>query len=141
MADKILIVEDSEFLARIYKAKLEKLSFKVKLAFDVEKGLKILKTFMPNLIMLDVGLPKKSGFDFLEVVRQDEQMKKVPVIMLTSKGDKDNFDKGMALGATEYLCKSNVSFDEVLEKIGKHIQGKTKLELKRYLKELLPNVG
>ena len=117
---KILIIEDDNFLADIYKTKLELEGFKVLLASDGEKGLKIIQTKNPDLVLLDVLLPKLDGFAILETVKkEDSTVKGVPIILLTNLGQKEEVQKGLRLGAADYLIKAHFKPAEVIEKIKK----------------------
>ncbi|HPV70749.1 MAG TPA: response regulator [Candidatus Magasanikbacteria bacterium] len=117
---KILIVEDDNFLADIYKTKLELEGYKVLLTSDGEKGLKIIQTKKPDLVLLDVLLPKLDGFAILEIIKkEDSVVKEVPIILLTNLGQKEEVQKGLRLGAADYLIKAHFKPAEVIEKIKK----------------------
>lgn len=117
---KILIIEDDNFLADIYKTKLELEGFKVLLTSDGEKGLKIIQTKNPDLVLLDVLLPKLDGFAILETIKkEDSPVKTIPIILLTNLGQKEEVHKGLRLGAADYLIKAHFKPAEVIEKIKK----------------------
>lgn len=124
MANKksILLVEDDEFLAELYATKLNLEGFEVSLAVDGEKGLKLAKEMNPDLILLDIILPKKDGFEVLKVLKSDARLKKIPVILLTNLSQKDEVQKGLDLGANDYLIKAHFMPSEVVKKI-KHTIG------------------
>lgn len=123
MADKkikkinILLVEDDEFLAGMYVAKLDLEGFKVSLANDGEKGLKLATEEKPDIILLDIILPKMSGFDVLKDLKDDPQTKDIPVVLLTNLGQRDDVQKGLDLGAVDYLIKAHFMPSEVVGKI------------------------
>lgn len=120
---KILIVEDDNFLADIYKTKLELEGFKVTVATDGEKGLKMIQTKTPDLVLLDILLPKLDGFAILETVKQaDSTVKDLPVILLTNLGQNEEVQKGLKLGAADYLIKAHFKPAEVVEKIKNILQ-------------------
>jgi len=123
-ADKIqvLIVEDDEFLSSIYQKKFEMEGFKVITAGDGEKGLSEAKKKKPNLILLDILLPKLDGFAVLSKLKVDADTKNIPVILLTNLGQKDDVDKGIEAGAVDYLIKAHFKPSEVVEKARKHLK-------------------
>lgn len=123
MANKksILLVEDDEFLAELYATKLSLEGFEVSLAVDGEKGLKLAKEMNPDLILLDIILPKKDGFEVLKALKSDASLKKIPVILLTNLSQKDEVQKGLDLGANDYLIKAHFMPSEVVKKIKRTI--------------------
>lgn len=116
---KILIVEDDEFLADIYKTKFELEGFKVLLATDGEKGLKAIQSKKPDLVLLDILLPKMDGFAILQTIKKDPEIKNIPVILLTNLGQKEDVQKGLDLGAVDYLIKAHFNPAETVEKVKK----------------------
>lgn len=119
MADTktILLVEDDEFLAELYATKLNLEGFEVLLASDGEKGLKMIKESKPDLVLLDIILPKMDGFEVLANAKQDPEASKIPVILLTNLSQKDEVKKGLELGAKDYLIKAHFMPSEVVKKI------------------------
>jgi DNA-binding response OmpR family regulator len=115
----ILIVEDDIFLADLYRTKFELEGFKVQVAYDGEKGLDLAKKNQPSVILLDLVLPKMSGFAVLEELKKDKKMKEIPVILLTNLSQKADVDKGLSLGANDYLIKAHFMPSEVVGKIKK----------------------
>lgn len=119
---QVLIVEDDEFLSGIYQKKFEMEGFKVIVATDGEKGLGEAKKKKPNLILLDILLPKLDGFAVLSKLKADPETKDIPVILLTNLGQKDDVDKGIEAGAADYLIKAHFKPSEVVEKARKVLQ-------------------
>lgn len=119
MPDKksIILVEDDEFLAELYATKLKLEGYEIYLALDGEKGLKLIKEKKPNLILLDIILPKKDGFEILKIIKADKELKNIPVILLTNLSQKDEVKKGLDLGANDYLIKAHFMPSEVVKKI------------------------
>ena len=113
----ILIVEDDGFLVQMYAAKLEMEGFKVVAAVDGEKALRQVKKEVPDLILLDLLLPKKDGFQVLEELKKDSAVKNVPVVVLSNLGQKEDIDRCLSLGAKDYLIKAHFVPSEVVEKI------------------------
>ena len=115
----VLLVEDDAFLANIYKTKFEMEGFKVHLAENGEIGLKEAKKKNPDVILLDILLPKMDGFTVLEHLKEDDELKSIPVILLTNLGQKDDVEKGLALGAADYLIKAHFKPSETVDKVKK----------------------
>lgn len=116
----ILLVEDDQILVRMYTRKFEKEGYKVLSAFDGEGGLSVLQqaTPKPNVILLDVMLPKINGFELLGKIKQDPQSKDIPVILLTNLGGGEaDRKKGLDMGAKDYLVKSDMTPAQIVEKI------------------------
>lgn len=113
----ILLVEDDTFLAGMYVTKLELEGFRVILASDGEQAVVLAKKEIPQLMLLDIVLPKKSGFDVLKDVQADAATKGIPVILLTNLGQKEDVKKGLQLGATDYLIKAHFMPSEVVAKV------------------------
>lgn len=122
MASKvILVVEDDRFLSRIYSTKLTKEGYEVVLAVEADEADRKLKEKKPDLILLDLVLPKRSGFEFLEEIKQNADFKAIPVIILSNLGQEEDIARGKKLGAADYLVKANFSIQEVVEKIKKQL--------------------
>jgi DNA-binding response OmpR family regulator len=119
MAAKVLVVEDDTFLASAYNAKLTKSGYDVKLASDGEKGLAEVKTFNPDIILLDILMPGKDGFDFLTEIKNILGAESIPIIVSSNLDQSDAINKAMALGAKDYIIKSAMSLDELTTKIEK----------------------
>lgn len=118
---KILLVEDDEFLAELYATKLAIEGYEVFLANDGEKGVKMAKEKNPDLILLDIILPKMDGFEVLSKIKADQEIKAIPVILLTNLSQKDEVKRGLDLGAADYLIKAHFMPSEVVKKIKQSI--------------------
>lgn len=116
---KILLVEDDTFLAGMYVSKLNLENFDVKLAENGEDGLNLAKKELPDLILLDILLPRMDGFEVLKALKADSKTAKIPVILLTNLGQKKDVDHGLSLGAEDYLIKAHFMPNEVIAKIKK----------------------
>ena len=114
---KILIVEDDTYLANAYRVKLTKAGFEVKNAFDGDEAINILQTFTPDVILLDIVMPKKDGFATLEEIKANENWKNIPVILATNLGQKEDREKGISLGAVEFFTKTDFTLNNLIEKI------------------------
>ena len=115
----ILLVEDDPFLSSILQLKLEKENFQVIRATDGEEALKFLidQKLKPTLMLLDLILPKKNGFEVLETIRQDPLLEKLPVIIISNLGQPSDIERGKALGVIDYFVKARLSIDELIQKI------------------------
>ncbi len=122
--DKILIVEDDKFLLNAFKLKFLKAGFEVLTATDGALAEDILKTETPDLILLDLMMPNKNGFDFLTDRLSDEKLKKIPVFVASNLGQDNDIDKAKSLGADGYLVKSDTPISQVVEKIKEFINSK-----------------
>lgn len=120
----VLLVEDDVFLSGIYQKKFEMEGFKVSTADNGEAGLQAAKKKKPDIILLDVLLPKLDGFAVLEKLKKDPEVKGIPVILLTNLGQKDDVEKGLEQGAADYLIKAHFKPSEVVDKINKILKGK-----------------
>lgn len=114
---KILLVEDDSFLVDMYVAKFKELDWDVQVAFNGEEALEHAKSMHPNLILLDVRLPKMTGFEVMQAMQQDESLKTIPVIFLTNLGQKEEIRQGLQMGAAGYLIKAHFTPQEVVEKV------------------------
>ena len=114
---KILVVADDTYLANAYRVKLVKAGFEIKNAFDGVEALEILQTFTPDIILLDIVMPKKDGFATLADIKKDEKLKNIPVILTSNLGQKEDKDRGMQLGATAFFVKTDFSLNSLIDKI------------------------
>jgi DNA-binding response OmpR family regulator len=114
---KILIVEDDKFLRLLLERKLKNENFEVVAAEDGEEALEKIVTEKPDLILLDIILPKKSGFAVLEEINKDENLKRIPVFIISNLGQPEDIERGENLGAKEYFVKAGLSLEELIKKI------------------------
>lgn len=117
MNKKVLVIEDDRFLSSLMKARLEKEGFSTAQAFDGEQAYSFLKQEKPDLIILDLIMPKMSGFELLENISVDPQISQVPVMILSNLGQESDIQKVKRLGATQYFVKVKTSIDELVEKV------------------------
>lgn len=117
MAKKILIVEDDKFLRELMKKKLLSEGFDVIEAIDGEEGIKKIKETLPDLVLLDLILPSMDGFEVLTRAKEDELTKKIPIIILSNLGQREEIEKGLKLGAVDYMVKAHFTPAEIIEKI------------------------
>lgn len=112
---KILAIEDDAFLLSLVADKLIAAGFSVLTANTGKDGIEKSKKEHPQLILLDIMLPDKNGFDILKELKDDPETKGIPVIILSNLGGHDEIEKGVTLGATSYLIKSNILPQEIAE--------------------------
>ncbi|MGB2762262.1 MAG: response regulator [Minisyncoccales bacterium] len=113
----ILFVEDEAALQKTFGKILEEEGFEIISALDGDIGLKLAKLKKPDLILLDLILPKRNGFEVLKSIKEDKEIKDIPIIVLTNLETMDNVDRAIKLGATTYLVKANYSLKEVITKV------------------------
>ncbi len=115
----IMIVEDEPLLGNLLKQRLEKEGFKVIHAKDGEEALNLLKEKAPDLILLDVILPKISGFELLEKINSDPTLSsnKAPTVIISNLGQESDVERGQALGAIGYFVKAQLSIEDLAEKV------------------------
>ena len=115
----ILLIEDDSFLISMYSTKFEIEGFNIISANNGEKGLEAVSKNKVDIILLDILMPKMNGFEVLENLKKQQKTAKIPVILLTNLNQKDEIDKGLALGADDYLVKAHFMPSEVVNKIEK----------------------
>lgn len=118
----VLLVEDDEFLSELYATKLNLEGFTVLSAADGKKGLKLAQEKHPDVVLLDIILPKLDGFEVLSALKSDLATNAIPVILLTNLSQKDEVKRGLGLGAADYLIKAHFMPSEVLKKIKALVQ-------------------
>lgn len=118
---KILIAEDEEILKKVLQEKFEKEKFTVALVDDGSEVLFAVKSFHPDLILLDIMLPKKDGLSILEELQEDPELKNIPVIILSNLGEDEKIKKALSLGAVDYMVKTQHPINEVLERVRVHL--------------------
>lgn len=123
---KIFIIEDEEALRKVLREKFEKAGFEVAVAEDGQAGVEGAKKEEPDIILLDLILPKRDGFDVLEDLKADALTKGIPVIVLSNLGEDENLKKALKMGAEDYLVKTQHPINEVVERIKNRLLSKAK---------------
>lgn len=118
---KILLVEDDQALAAVYKTRLDLEGLDVKWVEDGEKALATALEYKPDLILLDVMMPKISGFDVLDILRNTPALKDIKVVMLTALSQQKDQDRAKDLGVDDYLVKSQVVISDVVARVKHHL--------------------
>lgn len=114
---EILLIEDDSFLVDIYTTKLKEDGFSVDVATDGEEGLKKINEKKYDLIVSDIVLPKYDGWEILKNIRSADNLKSIPVILLSNLGQRGEVEKGLELGANKYLIKAHYTPSEIVEQI------------------------
>jgi len=117
VAKTILIIEDDKFLRELIARKLTVEGFDVLEGIDGEEGMKKVKEEKPDLVLLDLILPGIDGFEVLTKMKEDPNLALIPVIILSNLGQKEEIEKGLKLGAIDYLIKAHFTPGEIIEKI------------------------
>ena len=113
---KVLVVEDDQFLANAYKLKLTKSEYEVRVATD-EDALSQMAEDVPDIVLLDLIMPNMDGFATLDAMKKDEKLKSIPVVIASNLGQKEDIDRAKSLGAVDFIIKSNVSIEEIVQKV------------------------
>jgi len=124
----ILMIEEDGFLRKIYRNKFSQAGFEFNEATNGEEGLNKIRAKKPDLVLLDLILPKKSGFDVLVEMKDNKETKNIPVIILSNLAQESDIQRGLSLGAKDYLVKPEVSLSEVVERVKECL---VKIELKK----------
>ena len=121
MAKKILLVEDEELMIDLLQRKLQKEGYEISVARDGEEGLKAMREVGPNLVLLDIIMPKMGGFEVMEEMGKNKELKKIPVIVISNSGQPVELDEAQRLGAKDWLIKTEFDPQEVVDKVVKQI--------------------
>lgn len=114
---KILMMEEDRFLRKIYKNKFSKEGFEFIEATNGQEGLNKVIFEKPDIVLLDLILPRKSGFDVLIEMKRSKETENIPVIIFSNLCQESDIKRGLSLGAQEYLIKSEISLSDVVDKV------------------------
>lgn len=118
---KILIAEDDKFLSMAYKFQLEKAGYEILSALDGDEALDMVRKDKPALILLDIVMPKKSGFTVLKELKSDPELSKIPVIVLTNLVHDEDKQTALSLGAVNYVNKAGISLADIISTLEKFV--------------------
>ncbi|MEI7498455.1 MAG: response regulator [Candidatus Falkowbacteria bacterium] len=114
---KIAVIEDDRFLRKVYETKLPRQGYAVVSAEDGEAGLALIKQELPDVVLLDLIMPKMTGFEVLAALKSDKKTAKIPVVVLSNLGQEEDIARAKELGASEFLVKSNLTIKDVMDLI------------------------
>lgn len=117
----ILVAEDDKFFANIYKTKLNKEGYEVSIVPDGVQTLAAIRSRKPDLLLLDLIMPVKDGFETLKEIKSDPKLKDLKVLVLSSLGQEEDERRARQMGADEYVVKTSLTIDEMVAKISQHL--------------------
>jgi DNA-binding response OmpR family regulator len=117
----VLVIEDDSFIANVHKKKLTKEGFEVAMAGNGEEGLALAQKSKPDIILLDLIMPVKDGFQTLKELKENPELKDIKVIVLSNLSQEDDKQRIMDMGAVDYIVKANISFREIINQIKRHL--------------------
>jgi len=121
MAKKILLIEDEEIMLNLLQRKLTQENYEVLIARDGQEGLEVMEKELPDLVLLDIIMPKKGGFEVMEEMGKIPKLKNIPVIIVSNSGQPVELDRAGKLGAKDWLIKTEFDPQEVIDKVVKQI--------------------
>jgi PleD family two-component response regulator len=114
---KVLVVEDDKFLRELFVRKMFNEGFDVESAIDAEQVFEVLSNKKPEIILLDLILPGVDGFEILSKIKKDDNLKDIPVMVISNLGQKEDIDRAIELGAVDFLIKANYTLDEIIARV------------------------
>lgn len=118
---KILIIEDEEIILELLQRKLTQEGYEISVARDGKEGLENMKEAKPDLVLLDIIMPKMGGFEVMEEMQKDSELKEIPVIIVSNSGQPVELDRAQKLGAKDWLIKTQFDPQEVIDKVKKQL--------------------
>ena len=122
MANKVLLIEDDPFLGSLLGNRFKRESIDAVTVKNGNEAIKAMKAQLFDLVLLDLILPGKSGFEVLEEIKADPQISKVPVVIISNLGQESDVVKGKELGAADYIIKAKISIDEMVKKVKDYLK-------------------
>ena len=116
MAKKVLLIEDEEIILKLLQKKLIDEDYNVLIARNGEQGLKMIKKIKPDIILLDIIMPKMNGFEVMEEISKDSSIKKIPIIIISNSGQETELSRAKELGANDWLVKTEFNPQEVIKR-------------------------
>jgi two-component system alkaline phosphatase synthesis response regulator PhoP len=123
---KVLIIEDEEALRKVLQEKMEHSGFETFAAKDGDEGWDMAKSKNPDIILLDLVLPKRSGFDLLSMLKQDPELKNIPIFILSNLAEDESLKKALQMGAEDYFVKAQHPINEIVEKVKNRLLEKSR---------------
>ncbi|MFA6255285.1 MAG: response regulator [Patescibacteria group bacterium] len=119
---KILVVEDESFLLELYEMKLRQVGYEVLKASNGEEGISLARLELPRLILLDILMPKVDGYEMLKELKSDNKTKNIPVIIFSNLSQKEEIEKGLKLGAKDFIIKTSITPTELEVKVKEYLK-------------------
>lgn len=126
MKNKVLIIEDDPFLVKIFKTGMEKENLEVITASQGEEGLNKVRRNKPDIVVLDLIIPEKTGFEVLKELKSDDKLKNIPIIVLSNLGQDVDIERIKEAGADEYFVKNEIKIKQLNEKIKFYLNRKNR---------------
>lgn len=123
-AAKILIIEDDRYISKMYQLKLSLDGFDVQVADNGRVGIDKVKEFRPDIVLTDILMPELDGFEVIKMIKAEEELKSIPILIMSNLGQEDHIQKGLELGALGYIVKSQYTPSRVVDKIKEILAGK-----------------
>jgi DNA-binding response OmpR family regulator len=117
----VLVAEDDEFMLKVHKKKMDMEGFEVLLARNGQEALDMARAKKPDIILLDIIMPVKDGFEALKEFKADPELKKIKVVVLSNLGQEEDKMRAADMGAADYFVKANVSFQEIISITKRHL--------------------
>jgi DNA-binding response OmpR family regulator len=114
---KVLIVEDDQFLSKMYQKKFEVEGFEVKVAYDGEQGLELMRSFMPDIVCMDIMMPKLNGLEATQRAKADPALQHIPILVLTNLSSSDDAQTAVKKGAVDFMVKSDFTPAQIIDKV------------------------
>lgn len=121
MVKKILLIEDEEIMCFLLQGRLSNEGYEVMVAMDGEQGLAVMRQDKPDLVLLDIVMPKKDGFEVMTEMRNDKSLQGIPVVIISNSGQPIELNRAKDLGAADWLIKTEFDPQEVVDKVKKQI--------------------
>jgi DNA-binding response OmpR family regulator len=122
--NKILIVEDEQFLLDLYDMKLEQAGFEVIKASNGTQGVSLAQLELPALILLDILMPETDGYEMLKSLKENPKTKNIPVVIFSNLSQREEIEKGLKLGAKDFIIKTSVTPSEIVERVKEYLKKK-----------------
>lgn len=116
-AGRILLLEDDPYFMEFYRERFKRFGFEVFTEDDEDEGMELALSCKPELIVLDISLPKNDDFDFIVDAKRHPQIADVPIVVLTDLGDEESRQRGISSGAKDYLVRGELSFLDIAERV------------------------
>ncbi len=121
MSKHVLIIEDEQLIYELLERKVKEAGYEVTLAHNGEEGVTQLRQRKPDIVLLDIAMPKMNGFEVMEDMQKDEELSSIPVIVISNSGQPVELNRAEELGATDWVIKADFDPQEIIEKVVSHI--------------------